>query len=178
VTTAAGPIAHLDVDLRQPEQAYPINDHLKLVVLAYYHDFLLDPESQQPTNASFEVKNPVIMGDFQDLKGTSLGRVALMVLAPDKSFTMGDYGLAVEKVDTRWYTALKLHKDKTIPFLYAGLAVVMLGMVITFFLFHWMIWVREEDGKLLIGARAYKNKFGLKQELKRLLGLPAGEATV
>jgi len=170
-------VTNLAVDLRQPEQEYRITDQVKMVILAYYHDFIVDQQTQQPANASFEIKNPVIMAEFIDHQGKSLGRAALMIRAADKSYFTGAYGLAVERVETRWYTALKLHKDKTVPFMYAGLAVVMVGMVITFFLFHWQVWVREERGRLLIGARAYKNKFGLKQDLKRLLGMDAGEGT-
>jgi hypothetical protein len=48
-------------------------------------------------------------------------------------------------------------------------------MLITFFIFHWQVWVREEEGGVLIGARAYKNGFGLTQEMKRLFGAPQGE---
>ncbi|HYG58726.1 MAG TPA: cytochrome c biogenesis protein ResB [Symbiobacteriaceae bacterium] len=179
VVTADGkPVRTLQVDLRQPEAEYTVDDRVKLVVQSYYHDFLVDPASGQPTNGSFEVKNPALLGEFvNQAEGKALGRVALMILGQGSSFYEGAYGLKVDQVHTRWYTALKLHKDKTVPIMYAGLFVVMLGMVITFFLFHWQIWVRQESGRLMLGARAYKNKFGLKQEVKRLLGIPIGEGT-
>jgi len=178
VTNEAGQmVTNLAIDLRQPEQEYRITDHISMVILAYYHDFILDPETKQPSNASFEIKNPVIMADFVDQQGNSVGRAALMVLGKDTSYFSGAYALAVTKIDQRWFTALKLHKDRTVPFMYFGLGVVMLGMMITFFLFHWQVWVREERGQLLVGARAYKNKFGLKQDLKRLLGIDVGEGT-
>ena len=45
--------------------------------------------------------------------------------------------------------------------MYAGLAVVFIGMVVTFFIFHWQVWVRKENGQILVGARAYKNRFAL-----------------
>jgi cytochrome c biogenesis protein len=176
VTNQGGfPVANLAIDLRQPEQEYRITDQVKMAVVAYYHDFTLDPQTKAPANASFEIRNPVIMADFIDQKGETVGRAALMVMSKESSYFTGPYALTVENVDTRWYTALKLHKDKTVPWMYFGLGVVMLGMMITFFLFHWQVWVREEQGKLLVGARAYKNKFGLKQDLKRLLGIVDGE---
>lgn len=177
VTTENGvAVGAIDLDLRQPESEYKISDTLKLAVRSYYHDFTLD-ESGQPTNASFEVKNPTLLGEFVDEKGKVIGRVAVPILAKEKAAYQGPFVLQVDKVDTRWFTALKLHKDRTVAFMYFGLAWVMLGMFITFFLFHWQIWVREENGRLLLGARAYKNKFGLKQDIQRLLGRPIGEGS-
>jgi cytochrome c biogenesis protein len=173
------PVTRLDVDLRQPETEYALSDQVKMVVTAYYHDFVLDPATKEPTNASFEVKNPVFMVEFVDrATATVLGRSALLVLGNAKPFYQGPLYLEVEKVDPRWYTALKLHKDLTTPYMFFGLGIVFLGMLITFFLFHWQLWVREESGRLLLGAHAHKNKFGLKQEVKRLPGTPIGEGNV
>lgn len=172
-------VAMLTLDLRHPESEYKVTDTVKMVVKAYYHDFTLDQASQQPTNASFEIKNPVFMVDFVDTaKQQSIGRAALMILGKGQGFYEGPFALKVSKVNSRWFTALKMHKDRTVPYMYFGLAVVMFGMMITFFLFHWQVWVREESGRLLLGARAYKNKFGLKQEFKRLLGAPTGEGDI
>jgi cytochrome c biogenesis protein len=169
-------VGTVQVDLRQPEQEYVVGDGLKLVLRSYFHDFMVDPVTNQPTNASYEVKNPALFADFVSGDET-VGRVALLVI-PGKVVYDGPYAVDVAQVEKRWYTALKLHKDKTIPYMYAGLAVVMIGMVLTFFIYHWQVWVRAEDGILLVGARAYKNKFGLKQELRRLLDLPGGEGPV
>jgi cytochrome c biogenesis protein len=172
-------VGTVDIDLRQPEQEYKLNDRVKMVVTSYYHDFAVDHESQQPTNASFEVKNPVFMVEFFDLETSkSVGRAALAVFGNGQPVYEGPLYLALDKVDTRWFTALKLHRDLTTPYMFGGLAVVMLGMLLTFFVFHWQVWVREEQGRLLLGARSYKNKYGLKQEFKRLLGTSNGEGTV
>jgi cytochrome c biogenesis protein len=178
VTEMGVPVGDVTLDLRHPETEYKVTDTLKLVVSQYFHDFVLDPESGQPTNASFEVNNPTLLGEFVNDKGEVLGRVALPVLAKEKVVYQGAFALQVEQVDIRWYTALKLHKDKTVPFMFAGLAIVLLGMYVTFFLFHWQLWVREENGTVLVGARAHKNKFGLKKEIQRLLGSPIGEGTL
>lgn len=173
------PMTTLDVDLRQPETEYRVSDTVKMVISAYYHDFALDPATNEPTNASFEIKNPVIMAQFVDkASGSLIGRVALLVLGNTKPVYQGPLYLEVAKVDPRWYTALKLHKDLTVPFMFAGLGIVLIGMMITFFLFHWQIWVREESGRLLLGAHAHKNRYGLKQEVNRLPGTPIGEGNV
>lgn len=169
-------MANVAIDLRQPEPEFIVSARLKMVITSYYHDFRFDPVTRQPTNASFDVKNPVLMAEFVDREnGERLGRAALMVLAKDAPVVQGPYYLQTNRVETRWFTALKLHKDLTVPYMFGGLSVVMLGLFITFFFFHWQVWVREEDGRVLIGGRAHKNTFGLKRQLTRLFGIPEGE---
>ncbi|MBP2016816.1 cytochrome c biogenesis protein [Symbiobacterium terraclitae] len=172
-------VTRIPFDLRDPAPEYPIEGtNLKVAVRTYLHDFMLDPETNQPTNASYEVRNPVVMAEVVTADTEQvLGRVALVILGDVPAVYAGPYYLEVERVDTRWYTALKLHQDKTVPYMYAGLAVVFIGMLITFFIFHWQVWVREENGGVLIGARAYKNRFGLTREIQRLFGAPQGEGT-
>lgn len=164
-------------DLRDPAPEYPIEGTgLKLVVRTYLHDFILDPETNEPTNASYEVRNPVLFAEVVETDvGESVGLIALALARGQEPVFQGPYYLELERVDSRWYTALKLHHDKTVPYMYAGLAVVFIGMVVTFFIFHWQVWVREENGQILVGARAYKNRFALTREMKRLFTAPQGE---
>jgi cytochrome c biogenesis protein ResB len=104
-----------------------------------------------------------------------VGQAALALFADGEPIFQGPFYLEVDEIAIRYFTALTLHKDKSTPYMFSGLAVVMLGMMITFFVFHWQVWVRAESGRLLLGARAYKNKFGMRQEFRRLLGKGDGE---
>lgn len=170
-------VGSIALDLRQPEAEYLIaGTNLKLAVVSYLHDFMVDPETNQPTNASFEVRNPVLLAEIVTVdRGEAVGRAAVMILGQTPPLFEGPFVLEVERVEQRWYTALKLHQDSTVPYMFAGLGVVFLGMLITFFIFHWQVWAREENGRVLVGARAFKNGFGLKQEIRRLFGAPQGE---
>lgn len=170
------PLATLAVDLRQPEREYPITDRLSMVVEAYYHDFMPDPETGSPMNGSFEVRNPVLLVHFLDKSLEKVvGRAGLMVFSQEEAPYEGLLRLAVDRVDTRRYTALRVQRDRTVPIMYFGLAVMMLGMAQTFFFHHWQIWAREDDGRLLVGAQAHRNRFGLKRELDRLLAMKGKE---
>jgi cytochrome c biogenesis protein len=160
------------LDLRQPESEYLLPGGYKMVVREYLHDFALDPQTQQPVNASYEVNNPAFRVDFLDPTGKVIGNAADMVLSQDAPIYNGPLFLKTEKVDTKFYTGLKLHRDRTAAFMFGGLFVVLGGLAITFFLFHYQVWVREEDGVVLVGARAYKNKFGLKREIQRMFDGP------
>ena len=172
-------VTTIPFDLRDPAPEFPVEGtNLKVAVRTYLHDFMLDPETGQPTNASYEVLNPVLMAEVVAADTEQvLGRIALVILGDTPAVYAGPYYLEVDRVDTRWYTALKLHQDKTVPYMYAGLAVVFIGMLMTFFIYHWQVWVRAENGGVLIGARAYKNRFGLNREIQRLFGKPQGEGT-
>ncbi|WP_273378406.1 cytochrome c biogenesis protein ResB [Symbiobacterium thermophilum] len=170
-------VATVAFDLRDPSPEYSLEGTgLKLVVLTYLHDFVLDPETNQPTNASYEVRNPVLFAEVATADGSEMvGRIALAMAGGSEVVYTGPYYLELDRVESRWYTALKLHHDRTVPYMYFGLAVVFVGMVITFFIYHWQVWVREENGGILIGARAYKNRFALAREIKRIFGAPQGE---
>jgi cytochrome c biogenesis protein len=168
------------LDLRQPEASYPLPGGYTLAVRDYLHDFQLDPETKQPVNGSFEVKNPAFRVEFLDPSGKVVGAAAHLVFGKDAPIYTGPLYLKTAKVEPKLFTGLKLHKDKTAPFMFGGLFVVLGGLAITFFLFHYQVWVREEDGIILVGGRAYKNKYGLKQELNRLFAVanPADEGSL
>lgn len=160
------PVNTVMVDLRAPEPEYLVTDKIKLNVAGYYHDYTIDPETNRPTNATYEIKNPVLLAEFVEVGSDSLlGRAGLPILAKNVTPVYdGPLYLESGPITTRYKTALTLHKDLTLPYLYIGTGTVLFGMAVTFFVFHRQVWVRAENGKVLIGARAYKNPFGLKQE--------------
>lgn len=164
-------VTTLALDLRQPQANYPLPGGYSMVVKDYLHDFMLDQETGQLVNGSYEIRNPAFRVEFLDPSGKVIGAAAHLVFSKDGPIYDGPLYLKTEKVDTRYFTGLKLHRDRTTPFMFGGLAVVLGGLAITFFLFHFQVWVREEDGMVLIGGRAYKNKYGLKQELHRLFAV-------
>lgn len=164
-------VTTLALDLRQPVADYPLPGGYKMVVKDYLHDFSLDDQTGQPVNGSYEILNPAFRVEFEDPSGKVIGAAAHLVFSKEAPIYDGPFYLQTEKVDTRYFTGLKLHRDRTTPFMFGGLSVVLFGLAITFFLFHYQVWVREEEGMVLIGGRAYKNKYGLKQELHRLFAV-------
>ena len=170
-------VATVPLDLRDPQPEYPIEGtNLKLAVRTYLHDFTVDPVTQEPANASYEVRNPVLIAEVVTADtGHVLGRMGLSIAGNIGVVNFGPYYLDVERVDIRRYTALRIQQDRTVPYMYAGLAIVFIGMIMSFFIYHWQVWVRAEEGGVLIGARAHKNRFALKRELRRLFGTSRGE---
>lgn len=164
-------LTRVAIDLRKPEASYPLPGGFSLAVRDYLHDFQLDPETQQAVNGSYEVKNPVFRVEFLDPNANVIGVAAHVVFSNEPPVYSGPLYLQTEKIDPKFFTGLKLHRDRTAPFMFGGLFVVLGGLAITFFLFHFQVWVREENGLILLGGRAYKNTYGLRQEIHRLFAV-------
>jgi cytochrome c biogenesis protein len=172
------PLTRLLVDLKQPEEQYRLTENLSVVLREYFHDFAVDERTGEPSNASYEIRNPVMLVEFVE-QGRVVGRQALLIAGEEPSYGEGPFELRVAELKERWFTGLTIRRDRTVPFMAAGVGIMMIGMYITFFVFHRQIWVRAEGGRLLVGARTNKNKFGLRQEMRRITGQaePTEEAT-
>ncbi|WP_433946401.1 cytochrome c biogenesis protein ResB [Paenibacillus sp. SN-8-1] len=66
-------------------------------------------------------------------------------------------------------TILNIRMDRAMPFVWTGLAIVMLGLVLGFYWTHRRIWLRIDDGQLTLGGHTTKNFFGLRREVVSIL---------
>ncbi|MCM3784049.1 cytochrome c biogenesis protein ResB [Neobacillus mesonae] len=64
---------------------------------------------------------------------------------------------------------LNIRIDKAMPFVWVGASIVMLGLVLGFYWHHRRIWIRIDEGKLVLGAHTNKNWFGLRREIADVL---------
>lgn len=173
VDGAGQTVGKFRVDLKNPADRYQVGD-LTVAVRSYFADFGL--EGEMPVNLSREVKNPVFYFEFLNAKGVVAGSHTLPLLMPDfMEGKRGPYFVALASdnmnADLTWrvYSGLMIYRDRSIPFMAAGVTVVLLGMLVTFFVYHRQVWVKWEAGRLVIGARTNKDKHGLKREMNRLL---------
>ncbi|MFO7172726.1 MAG: cytochrome c biogenesis protein ResB [Bacillota bacterium] len=175
-------LGKVDLDLKSPAREYPVTPEVRVVVERYFHDFELDPATGQPVNRSREIANPVFLLRFVGPDGQELGRQALNVaIQPGveaRSVAEGPYALRQVGISSRWYTGLRARRDLTVPYMYGGLGVVMVGMYITFFIFHRQIWALDLGTEVVLGARTNKDRWGLQQEVRRIARALGGELTV
>ncbi|BDG60017.1 cytochrome c biogenesis protein ResB [Caldinitratiruptor microaerophilus] len=164
----------LEIDLKDPAPEYATRSPYRVVVREYYPDFTIDPQTKQPTNKSRDILNPVFLLSFTDERGAEVGRQAVAVLiAPGQEvplFASGPVYLEQTGLRTRWYTGLKAHRDRSVPFMFAALTVVMIGMGMTFFLFHRQLWAVDTGARIVLGGWTYKNRLGLQREVERIAG--------
>lgn len=79
----------------------------------------------------------------------------------------------MEDVEFALYTTfLNIRVDKGMPLVWVGAVIGMIGLVMGTYWQHRRIWVRFDEGQLLLGAHTNKNWYGLRQEIaKALAGL-------
>lgn len=170
-TAPGGPagdqVGSLELDLKSPAPQYQVLPGVHVVVNDYFPDFGVDP-SGKPVSKSRDIKNPVFLLTWQDDAGKILGRQALFVAKGAEVVADGPYRLQLTDIVDRHYTGLKLHKDRSFPFMIAGISIVFGGMLITFFLYHRQVWARLEGDRLILGGRTNKFPLGLRSELKQM----------
>ncbi|WMT42664.1 cytochrome c biogenesis protein ResB [Paenibacillus sp. D2_2] len=64
---------------------------------------------------------------------------------------------------------MNIRIDRAMPFVWLGLGIVMLGLILSFYWQHRRIWLRIDDGILTLGAHTTKNWFGLRREVLSFL---------
>ncbi|MFD1138643.1 cytochrome c biogenesis protein ResB [Paenibacillus urinalis] len=76
----------------------------------------------------------------------------------------------MENVDIIESTSyLNIRIDKAMPFVWVGASIVMLGLVLGFYWQHRRVWIRIDNGTLVLGAHTNKNWFGLRREVADVL---------
>ncbi|MNC45006.1 Cytochrome c biogenesis protein CcsB [compost metagenome] len=64
---------------------------------------------------------------------------------------------------------LNIRVDRAMPFVWIGAGIVMLGLVLGFYWQHRRIWLRLENGELVLGGHTNKNWFGFRREIVSIL---------
>lgn len=71
---------------------------------------------------------------------------------------------------------LNIRIDRAMPFVWLGLAIVMLGLILGFYWQHRRIWLRVDGGQLTLGGHTTKNWFGMRREVSAFLQAMGVEA--
>ena len=135
---------------------------------AFYPDFAYDQDGR-PVNRSPHPNNPKFIWYLMDENG----EVVDMVISEkgetyeyeDVEFTFTDYDQ---------YTVLRVVRDPSIPIFYFGSALMMFGLVLSFFFFPRRIWaliepVETDKSKLIIGGQSFKSKVQFEEDFKELI---------
>lgn len=76
---------------------------------------------------------------------------------------------------------LNIRVDRAMPFVWLGLGIVMLGLVLGFYWQHRRIWLRVDGRQLTLGGHTTKNWFGMRREVSAFLqsmGVEADEKSL
>jgi cytochrome c biogenesis protein len=89
------------------------------------------------------------------------------------------YTFALEGVEMKYATGLQVSRDPGVPLVWTGFILIMIGLFVTFFTSHRIIWVQvaktKRGLKIRVAGRANKNPVGLERELDHLARRIRGE---
>ncbi|ARV59444.1 cytochrome C biogenesis protein CcsB [Nostocales cyanobacterium HT-58-2] len=77
-------------------------------------------------------------------------------------------GVTLKILDVVGSTGLQIKADPGIPIVYTGFALLMLGVVMSYFS-HSQIWALQKDGRLYVGGKTNRAKVAFEQEMLEIL---------
>ncbi|CEH29945.1 cytochrome c biogenesis protein ResB [Aneurinibacillus migulanus] len=168
-TATKQPLGSVKLDLLSPPKEVKASNDVTVQVLQYFPDFALD-ENKQPITKSTEPNNPAFIVNTVSPK-TPNGEKQWIFLgntltADGKEPTITYTFTKPDLVDM---TGLMVRKDNSIPVIFFGAAISMIGLVMGFYWQHRRIWFQIEGDRLLVAAHTNKNWFGVKNEVVKIL---------
>lgn len=169
------------LEMKNPQATYDLGEY-KLQLNQKYMDFTLDDEGN-PTTKSRDPNAPafIFLITGKDLpkegvpflyfpKQVDRDRFQQNVINGKlaEQFEISVDGM--EDVSFSNYTSfLNIRVDKAMPYIWTGLAISMLGLIMGFYWNHRRIWLRLDGNQLSIGAHTNKNWFGMRSDLSGVL---------
>lgn len=158
----------LTVDLLDPAKEYDLGNGYKVQLATYLPDFYFDEDgvpdtkTRIPNNPAFVFK----MYTPETPEGESSFVAIQQNIEPSGE---NKYKMIFQGVETKDLTALTVRKDMTLWFLGIGGAIFMIGVIQGMYWNHRRIWIKNQDGHVLVAGHTNKNWYGLSQEMKKIL---------
>lgn len=156
----------LTIDLANPKKEYVLKNGAKVKLAGYYPDFSGFDDDGEPMTQSPNPSNPAFLFDMYT-KETPKGETSFVQIQKTME-PLGEtqYKMVFKNATTRDITGLKVRKDVTMPILFTGAAIFMLGLIIGSYFSHRRVWCQQLDDRWLIAAHTNKNAFAFKKELR------------
>jgi cytochrome c biogenesis protein len=173
-------LGQFKVDLFQPQEQYKVNDYV-LDVMAYYPEAEL--KDGEFITKSTQPKAPAFVFLIKGPNMPAEGQVYLYFIRPiDKANYNQDLineragskvklGIGnMQDVSISEYTTyFNVTRDRTMPYIWVGATISMIGLIMGFYWHHRRIWIQIEQGRLLLGAHTNKNWYGFRKEIAFVL---------
>lgn len=162
-------LGEITVDLYQPDDHYDLGEGSYVQLKEYYPDFTLNDDNLPDTNSNipnnpafiFQVVTPEVPEG--ETSWLFIGRTVEMPGADN------EYALRISNVEFNNVTGLMVRQERSLPIVYFGLAITMIGLMMCYYWQHRRIWIRREGSRLWIAGHTHKNWFGFKREVERVI---------
>jgi len=118
-------------------------------------------------------ENPAVQIDIYE-GGKLISSPWIFYKFPDMFPVKGSkYNFILSGYTSPHYSGLQIAKDPGVNIVWAGSGLLMLGLYLSFFIFHWRIWIMiepyEENALIYIGGIANKDTLGFEKEMESIL---------
>lgn len=157
----------IKIDLTNPEENYDLGNGYHVELMSYFPDFqIVDGEpstkSSKPVNPAFAFK--MVTPDKPQ------GEVSFAAIQQTIE-PMGEnkYKMTFKSVDTVNYSGLTVRKDLTLPIIALGGVIFLIGVAQGSFWYHRRIWLKQENGVILLAGHTNKNWYGFAKEIETIV---------
>ncbi|MGA8941528.1 MAG: cytochrome c biogenesis protein ResB [Thermoactinomyces sp.] len=150
----------------RPDQVYQVGN-LTVRPLEYYPDFAL--ENNRPVTRSQEPNRPAFIFEVKE-QGEKTGEKSWVITGANLENLMAEnqYNIDLAKIHTVNASGLMVRVDRSLPIIFIGGMIFMIGLIMGFYWNHRRIWVRFSNGTLYVGGHTNKNWFSFYRELSRM----------
>lgn len=115
---------------------------------------------------------PAIVVERKDPDGANVEQFPVLLNYPTADgFRNGEHVFILKKFVPRYITGLQLTADPGINIVWAGCALMVLGLVISFYVPHRQIWIRVDSGMVSLAAYSTKMEDAVSKKFDTLVGL-------
>ncbi|MFJ7667439.1 cytochrome c biogenesis protein ResB [Lysinibacillus sp. NPDC097195] len=169
-------LGKVEIDLTNPKKEYDLGNGTSVKLLVYTPDFS-GFENGVPQTATSVPNNPAFLFKMTTPE-TPEGETSFVAIKQTlEPLGENQYKMKFESVETRNMSGFTIRKDRTIPILFIGGIIFMIGVAIGSYWNHRRLWLQvEPDGRVLMAAHVNKNMFSMKKDLDAVTafaGLPS-----
>lgn len=156
-----------EVNLDAPDKEYKISKDITVSLKNYVPDFKGIAENGTLLTNSPIPNNPAFVFGV-NASGKDPEYSLLKIRASQDITKNNQYALKFVSATNKTTTYLTVKKDLTLPILFVGFSIFLIGLAVGSYVNHRRIWINTADG-FKLAAHTNKNYFGLSKELNSIL---------
>lgn len=156
-----------EVNLDAPDKEYKISKDITVNLKNYVPDFKGIAENGTLMTNSPIPNNPAFVFGV-NASGKDPEYSLLKIRASQDITKNNQYALKFVSATNKTTTYLTVKKDLTLPILFVGFSIFLIGLAVGSYVNHRRIWINTADG-FKLAAHTNKNYFGLSKELNSIL---------
>lgn len=160
-------LGEVTIDLYNPETSYVIDEQTRIDIIGYYPHFTGFEDGEPQTGSRFPT-NPAFL--FKMFTPQTPDGETSFVGIQQTMEPLGDNAYQMRFVSTEFtdISGLTIRLDRTIPILFVGGIIFLIGVAMGSYWQHRRIWLLVQDDTLYVAAHTNKNWFSMQKDMKRL----------